>query len=77
MLGHRVLVGEDGVLGVALSVLLQAILAARRRLVVLVGVFLERFRIGRVDCGDHGEVVLELLEVVLARRNGVVQRVDE
>lgn len=57
--------------------LFQAILAARRRLVVLVGVFLERFRVGRVDCGNHGEVVLELLEVVFARRNGVVQRVDQ
>ena len=44
---------------------------------VLVGVFLESFRVGRVYCGDDGEVVLELLEVVLARRNGVVQRVDQ
>ena len=52
--------------------LFQAILAARRRLVVLVGIFLERLRVGRVDCGNHGEVVLELLEVVFARRNGVV-----
>jgi hypothetical protein len=40
--------------------------------VILVGVFLERFWVGCVDRGDHGEVVLELLEVVLARRNGVV-----
>lgn len=77
LLSHCVLVGEHGVLGVALRVLLQAILAARRRLVILVGVFLESFRVGRVDCGNDGEVVLELLEVVLARRNGVVQRVDQ
>jgi hypothetical protein len=77
LLCHCVLVGKDGVLGIALRMLLQAILAARWRLVVLVGVFLESFRVRRVDCGNDGEVVLELLEMVLARRNGVVKRVDQ
>ena len=57
--------------------LFQAILAARRRLVILVGVFLESFRVGRVYCGDDGEVVLEFLKVLVGGCACVVEGVVE
>lgn len=77
LLCDGVLVGEHGVLGVALVVLLQPVLAAGRRLVVLVGKLLEGFGVGGVNSRHHGEVVLEFMEVVIAGCDGVVQRVDQ
>jgi len=73
---NGVLIGEDSVSGVALVVLLHAILAAGGRFMVLVGKLLEGLGVSRVDCWNHRKVVLEFLEVVVASRDSVVQRVD-
>ena len=43
---------------------------------VFVGILFERLGVSRIDCRNHRKVVLEFLEVVVASRNGVVQRVD-
>lgn len=76
LLGDGVLVREDVLLAVAVRMLIEAVLAGGGRLVVLVDVA-EGLGVGGVDCGDHGEIVLVLVEVVFGGGVCVVQRVGK
>jgi len=76
LLRDGVLVGEDGVFAVPVRVGVEAVAAGGWRLVGLVE-FAQRFGVGRVDGRDDGEVVLEFVEVVGRRGDGVVEGVGE
>lgn len=76
LLCDGVLVGEDGVLAVAVRMLAQTVFARGGGFVVLVDAA-QGFGVGGVDGGNDGEVVLEFVEVAVGGGEGVVERVGE
>lgn len=79
LLRHGVLVREDGALAAFQGMDIQAVATAGWRLEGRVAgqEFGEAARVGGVDGGDDREVVLEFVEVLLRRGEGVVERVGE